>query len=347
MRTGIRSGTPRTGPSSAPAGGAKAPPGSSPSPATPAPLGTLARLAPLLVLGQMCSLQLGAAVAKSLYGRVDPVVVAGMRLGFAAVLLALLVRPRLATYNRAQWLGACALGLVFAGNNLTFFLAIDRLPLGVAATVELLGPLLLAVALSRRPAHLVAGLLGLGGVLLLGAPGGELPLAGLGFGLAAAGCRTAYVLLSKRVGALFPDFGGLSLALLAGACVLVPLAAVHGGGDVRADPGALLPGCAVALLSSLVPYALDMTVLRRIDSRAFGVLLALTPAVGALVGLAFLGEPLGVREVLASALVVVAAGWSARARDGRPEREDGGGEAPAEGKNGGGEAPAEGKNGEK
>ncbi|NED88141.1 hypothetical protein G3I76_49675, partial [Streptomyces sp. SID11233] len=100
------------------------------------------------------------------------------------------------------------------------------------------------------------------GVLLLGAPGGELPLAGLGFGLAAAGCRTAYVLLSKRVGRLFPDFGGLSLALLAGACVLVPLAAVHSGGQVRADPGVLLPGCAVALLSSLVPYALDMTVLR-------------------------------------------------------------------------------------
>ncbi|MFJ4418570.1 EamA family transporter [Streptomyces sp. NPDC088925] len=302
MRTGIRSTPPRTGPPPAPTG--------------PRAAGSLARLAPLLVLGQMCSLQLGAAVAKSLYGRVDPVVVAGMRLGFAAVLLALLVRPRLASYSRAQWLGACALGLVFAGNNLTFFLALDRLPLGVAATVELLGPLLLAVALSRRPAHLLAGLLGLCGVLLLGAPGGELPLAGLGFGLAAAGCRTAYVLLSKRVGRLFPDFGGLSLALLAGACALVPLAAVHGGGQVRADPGALLPGCAVALLSSLVPYALDMTVLRRIDSRAFGVLLALTPAVGALVGLAFLGEPLGVREVVAIALVVVAAGWSARAGNG-------------------------------
>ncbi|MEU6442461.1 EamA family transporter [Streptomyces sp. NPDC047046] len=306
MRTGIRSDPPRTGPPSAP-GGTKAP-------------GSLARLAPVLVLGQMCSLQLGAAVAKSLYGRVDPVVVAGMRLGFAAVLLALLVRPRLAAYSRAQWLGACALGLVFAGNNLTFFLALDRLPLGVAATVELLGPLLLAVALSRRPAHLAAGLLGLCGVLLLGAPGGELPLAGLGFGLAAAGCRTAYVLLSKRVGRLFPDFGGLSLALLAGACVLVPLAAVHGGGQVRADPGALLPGCAVALLSSLVPYALDMTVLRRIDSRAFGVLLALTPAVGALVGLAFLGEPLGVREVVAIGLVVVAAGWSARTGGGGARR---------------------------
>jgi inner membrane transporter RhtA len=265
----------------------------------------------------MCSLQLGAAVAKSLYGRVDPVVVAGMRLGFAAVLFALLVRPRFATYNRAQWLGAGALGLVFAGNNLTFFLALDRLPLGVAATVELLGPLLLAVALSRTAAHLAAGLLGLCGVLLLGAPGSELPVVGMAFGLAAAGCRTAYVLLSKHVGRLFPDFGGLSLALLAGACVLVPVAAVRGGGAVRADPGLLLPGCAVALLSSLIPYALDMTVLRRIDSRAFGVLLALTPAVGALVGLAFLGEPLGARECVAIALVVAAAAWSARAGSGR------------------------------
>ncbi|MET8556348.1 EamA family transporter [Streptomyces sp. NPDC004959] len=316
MRTGIRSTPPRTGPPSTPAGVRAT--------------GSLTRFAPVLVLGQMCSLQLGAAVAKSLYGRVDPVMVAGMRLGFAALLLALLVRPRLTTYSRAQWLGACALGLVFAGNNLTFFLALDRLPLGVAATVELLGPLLLAVALSRRPAHLVAGLLGLCGVLLLGAPGGELPLAGLGFGLAAAGCRTAYVLLSKRVGRLFTDFGGLSLALLAGACALVPLAAVHGGDQVRADPGALLPGCAVALLSSLVPYALDMTVLRRIDSRAFGVLLALSPAVGALVGLAFLGEPLGVRESVAIALVVVAAGWSARTGSGEGRH---GGDGRAELKN--------------
>ncbi|GGX92468.1 membrane protein [Streptomyces minutiscleroticus] len=283
----------------------------------PRPPGALARLAPLLVLAQMCSLQLGAAVAKTTYERVDPVVVAGMRLGFAALFLALLVRPRLRALSRAQWLGAAALGLVFAGNNLTFFLALGRLPLGVAATVELLGPLLLAVALSRRPAQLAAGLLAVCGVLLLGAPGGDLPLAGLGFALAAAGCRTAYVLLSKRVGRLFTDFTGLSVALLVGACVLVPVAAVHGGAAVAASPSVLLPGGAVAVLSSLVPYALDMAVLRRIDSRAFGVLLALTPAVGALVGLVFLHEPLGRREAAAITLVVAATVWSSQAASSR------------------------------
>lgn len=271
--------------------------------------GRLQRLAPLLVLMQICSLQAGSAVAKTTYDRLDPTAMAGLRLGFGALVMAVLVRPRLTRLSGRQWLAAGALGLVFAANNLTFFQAIGRLPLGVAATVELMGPLLLAVSLSRRPAQLAAGLLAVGGVLLLG-PGGELPLAGLGFGVAAAVCRTAYVLLSKRVGSLFPDFTGLSVALLIGACVLVPVGAVSDGGTVVAHPGLLLPGLLVALLSSLVPYALDMTVLRRIDSRAFGVLLSLSPAVGVAIGFLALDEPLTPRQGIAVTLVVAAAVWS-------------------------------------
>ncbi|MEV0850427.1 EamA family transporter [Streptomyces sp. NPDC049954] len=270
----------------------------------------LVRVAPLLVLLQICSLQAGSAVAKTTYDRLDPTAMAGLRLGFAALVTAAVVRPAVHRLSARQWGAAGALGLVFAANNLTFFQAIGRLPLGVASTVELLGPLLLAVALSRRPAHLAAGLLALAGVLLLGAPGGHVPVAGLGFGLAAAVCRGAYVGLSKRVGRLFPDFTGLSVALLVGAVVLVPVAALADGGAVVRQPGLLLPGLAVALLSSLVPYALDMTVLRRIDSRAFGVLLGLGPAVGVAIGFLALHEPLSAREAVAVALVVAAALWS-------------------------------------
>lgn len=272
----------------------------------------LVRAAPLLVLLQICSLQAGSAVAKTTYDRLDPTAMAGLRLGFAALVTAAVVRPALHRLSARQWGAAGALGLVFAANNLTFFQAIGRLPLGVASTVELVGPLLLAVALSRRPAHLAAGLLALAGVLLLGAPGGQVPLAGLGFGLAAAGCRAAYVVLSKRVGRLFPDFTGLSVALLVGAVVLVPVAALADGGAVVQRPVLLLPGLAVALLSSLVPYALDMTVLRRLDSRAFGVLLGLGPAVGVGIGFLALHEPLSARQAVAVTLVVAAALWSFR-----------------------------------
>ncbi|MFE9491205.1 MULTISPECIES: DMT family transporter [unclassified Streptomyces] len=161
---------------------------------------------------------------------------------------------------------------------MAYFQAISRLPIGVAATVELLGPLALSIALSRRLEHLVVVLLALAGVLLLTGPGASLSAAGLVLGGAAALCRVGYVAArSRRVGRLFPDRTGLSLALACGACVLTPVSAVTDGVAVATHLAVLLTGLLVALLSSLIPYALDMTVLRRIDARAFGVLLALSP----------------------------------------------------------------------
>ncbi|MFZ3562019.1 EamA family transporter [Streptomyces sp. BH055] len=279
---------------------------------SPRPRSRGAAVAPALMLAQIASLQVGSAVAKGAYAAVGPTALAGMRLCFAAVLLWLLVRPRLRGITAAQWRAAGALGLVLAAMNLAYFQAISRLPIGVAATLELLGPLALSIALSRRIEHLVVGLLALAGVLLLAAPGASLPAAGLALGGAAAMCRAGYVVLSRRVGRLFPDWTGLTLALAVGACVLTPVTAVIDGGRVAAHPPVLFTGLLVALLSSLIPYALDMTVLRRIDARAFGVLLALSPAVAAGVGFVVLDEELTGRQLGAAGLIVAAGVWSVR-----------------------------------
>ncbi|MHB9757027.1 EamA family transporter [Streptomyces sp. BYX5S] len=268
--------------------------------------------APALMLTQIASLQVGAAVAKEAYGSVSPTALAGMRLFFSAAILWLLVRPRLRGVGAVRWRAAVALGLVLAGMNVAYFQAIGHLPIGVAATVELLGPLALSIALSRRLAHFLVALLALAGVLLLAAPGAELATTGLLLGGGAAVCRAAYVVLSQRVGRLFPDWTGLTLALAVGACVLTPVTAVTDGGRVADHPAVLVVGLLVALLSSLIPYSLDMTVLRRVDARTFGVLLALSPAVAAGVGFAVLGEQLTWRQLAAGALIVLAGVWSVR-----------------------------------
>lgn len=280
-------------------------------------------LVPALVLAQIVSLQAGSAVAKGAYGEIDPTALAGLRLGFAALVMWALVRPRPRRLSARQWWAAGALGAVLAAMNVAYFRAIEYLPLGVASTVELLGPLLLAVALSRRPAHLVAALLALAGVLLLAAPGASMPLVGLALGVGAALCRASYIVLNRRVGRLFPDWSGLAVALATGACLLAPVAALSGGGTVADRPALLWTGLAVAVLSSLIPYSLDMAVLRRIDARSFGVLLALSPAVGAGIGFAFLQEQLTWRQGLAIALVVTAGAWSSSIT-GRPPRGPGG-----------------------
>ncbi|TDC71766.1 EamA family transporter [Streptomyces hainanensis] len=264
----------------------------------------------LLVLGQITSLQLGAAVAKGAYDQVSPLALAGLRLAFAALVLCAVARPRVRAFDARRWRAVVTLGLVLAAMNVAYFGALQRLPIGVAATLELLGPLALAVGLSRRPGQLSAALLALAGVLLLASPGASLAVAGVVLGVLAGVCRAGYVLLNRQVGALFEDWSGLAVALAVGACALTPVAAVADGGAVVAHPSVLGAGFAVAVLSSLIPYTLDTVVLRRVDARTFGVLLSLTPAVGAAVGFVLLDERLTARQLCAIALVVAASAWA-------------------------------------
>jgi inner membrane transporter RhtA len=260
-----------------------------------------------LVVAACLSPQLGAALAVTLFDRVGPAGAAFLRLAFAAIILLAIWRPRLTGDLRL----ATAFGLSLGLMNLCFYEAIARLPLGVAVTIEFSGPLLVAVLGSRRPLDLVwVALAAAGIVLLVGPGGGSVDPVGVGFALAAATFWMAYIYLSKRTGAAFPGGSGLAIAMAVGALVVLPAGMIQADGAL-AQPGLLATALVVALLSSVLPYSLDLEALRRLPAAVFGVLMSLDPAIAAVVGFVVLGQALGAREVLAIGMVVVASAGSA------------------------------------
>jgi inner membrane transporter RhtA len=267
---------------------------------------------PALVLAGIASVQLGAAAAKSLFDDLTPTGVVALRLLFGALVLALFFRPRIRNRPAAELRLAVVFGLVLVSMNLCFFQALDRIPLGIAVTLEFVGPLGVALAGSRRRADVLWVALAAAGIALL-APGvgGGLDGAGVAFALAAGGLWGAYILLGVRLGKAYAGPTGLVLAMAVGACVAVPLGAASAGASLLV-PGLLAAGFGVALLSSAIPWSLELEALRRLPTHVFGVLMSLEPAVGALVGFVVLGEHLGLRPVVAIALVVVASAGAAR-----------------------------------
>lgn len=268
-----------------------------------------------LVLLAVGSVQLGAAIAKGLFEELGPSGTVFLRVGFAALLLLLIWRPRVTGYARGDYLVAILFGLALAGMNYSLYLSIDRIPLGVAVTLEFVGPLGVAVAGSRRLLDLLWAALAAAGILLL-APlgvlgGADLDPVGVGLALLAGGFWAAYVLLSARTGSVFPGGTGLVIAMCVGAVVLLPVG-VSGGGQALLNPWLLLAGFGVAMLSSAVPYSLELEALRKLPARVFGVLMSLEPAVAALVGFLVLGERLGARSMAAMVLVTVAAAGASR-----------------------------------
>lgn len=270
---------------------------------------------PGLVLLAVLSVQLGAAIAKSLFDELGPSGTVFLRVGFAALVLLLIWRPKISGYTRRQYLVAVIFGLALAGMNYSLYLAIDRIPLGVAVTLEFLGPLSVAVAGSRRLLDLLWAALAAAGILMLAPLGilGEVDIDPIGVALALlAGCFWAsYIILSARTGSIFPGGTGLVIALCIGALVLTP-AGITGGGLALLDPGLLIAGFGVALLSSAIPYSLELEALRKLPARVFGVLMSLEPAVAALIGFIVLGERLGLRSMAAILLVTAAAAGASR-----------------------------------
>ncbi|HZY65092.1 MAG TPA: EamA family transporter [Rubrobacteraceae bacterium] len=270
---------------------------------------------PGLVILAVGSVQLGAAIAKSLFDELGPSGMVFLRVGFAALLLLLIWRPQVTGYTRRNYLVAALFGLTLAAMNYSLYLAIDRIPLGIAVTLEFVGPLGVAVAGSRRLLDLIWAALAAAGILLLAPLGvlGEVNLDPVGVLLALlAGCFWAsYILLSARTGSIFPGGTGLVIALCLGAVVLLPVGVV-GGGYALLDPWLLLAGFGVAMLSSAIPYSLELEALRKLPARVFGVLMSLEPAVAALIGLIVLGERLGFRSIAAILLVSVAAAGASR-----------------------------------
>jgi inner membrane transporter RhtA len=186
--------------------------------------------------------------------------------------------------------------------NLCIYEAMDRIPLGIAVTIEFWGPLAVAVFGSRRMLDLLWVALAAAGIVLLADPGGSLDTAGVAFAFAAGGLWVGYILLSVRVGAVYPGGTGLAIAMVFGALVTLPFGA---GTDLLA-PEMLAAGAVVALASSVIPYSFELEALRRLPARVFGVLMSLEPAVAAVAGLVVLGQALALDEWAAIALVVVA-----------------------------------------
>lgn len=283
-----------------------------------------------LVLGGAFSLQFGAAVAAGLFPRAGSLGVVALRLTFAAVVLLVVCRPGVRGHGPGDWLHIVAFGGTLAGLNTLFYLAIERIPLGATVTLEVLGPLTLSVVASRRAASLLWAALALAGVGLLGHGGFErLEPAGVAFALAAGALWACYILLSSRVGARFPRADGLALALAVSAALTLP-AGVGFSGAALLDPVTLGLGLVVAVLSSVLPYTLELLALRRLPSATFAVLLSLGPAIAAFAGFAVLGQDLTITEGAGIALVVLAGAGAVRLRAPRPS-----GELELAGRNGG------------
>ncbi len=259
-----------------------------------------------LVLVSIASVQIGSAVARTSFDVTGAAGVTLLRLAFAALLLTAVTRPAVRRWDRAQWAAAVTLGLTMGAMNLVFYLAIREVPLGVAVTVEFLGPLLVALAQTRRAADLLWVVLAAGGVVLLGLRDtGAIPLSGLALALLAGLFWGGYILASARVGRVLPGVSGLAVALCVSTALALPFGAA-GAARAVVDGRALLIGLAVALLSSVVPYALELTALRRLPTRVFGVLMSLEPGAAAIAGLLVLGQRLGPRELVALLLVSLA-----------------------------------------
>jgi inner membrane transporter RhtA len=251
------------------------------------------------------SVQAGSATATTLFDQVGPAGAVLYRLLFAAILVLAIWRPAALEAGREGLVLALAFGVTLAGMNFSFYEALDRIDLGIAVTFEFVGPLLVGLLASRRPLDLFWVACAAAGVLLLTRPSGSADAAGIGFALLAGGFWAMYILLSARVGQAFSGGRGLALAMGFAAGLMIAPGTAAAGGDLL-DPGAAAVGVAAAVLSSVIPYSLELEALRRIAVGTFGVLMSLEPAVAALIGLIALGQGLATVEVAGIGLVVVA-----------------------------------------
>lgn len=285
------------------------------------PSGGMLLAAGAVVLGSIC-VEVGAALAISIFPLTGPLGIVTLRLVFAAIILLIAFRPRLRGRTRSDWLTVVGFGLVLGTMNVLFYLALERLPLGATVTLEYIGPLILSVVIARRASAWLWAVLAFAGVILLSRGGfGHLDPLGVLLALGAGACWVGYILLAARTGTRFGRLDGLAIAMAVGSLVALPLGAATAG-TVLLQPLVLLIGLGVAVLSSAIPYGLEMLALRRLPASTFSILLSLAPALAAIAGLVLLGQQLTVLDCVAIALVVVASMGAVRsaqrARRGAP-----------------------------
>ena len=257
------------------------------------------------VLVGILSVQFGAAVAKDLFDRIDPTAMVFLRLLTSALVLLAIARPAMRARTREDWLVVAAFGATLGLMNWAIYQSFARIPLGIAVTIEFVGPLAIAVVGSRRARDLVwVGLAGIG-VALLGFEPEGVTVPGVLFALLAGASWAAYILLSASTGRRWPGLDGLAVASVL-ATVLLAGPAIATGGGALLEPDLLALGAAVGLLSSVIPYSFEMAALRTLRPAVFGILMSLEPAVAALAALVVLQEMLAPVQWLAMACVIVA-----------------------------------------
>ncbi len=268
-----------------------------------------------LVAGGAVSVQFGAAIAVHLFHRVGPAGAVTLRLVFAALALAVISQRHFRQLShlrgrRRDLSVAIGFGFVLGGMNLAFYEAIARVPLGVAVTIEFIGPLAITISGSRRRSDFLWAVLAGTGVFLLA--GGDfvgavhhLNLVGVLFAIVAGGCWAGYIILNAQTGRRFEGTTGLAIAMAVGALGVLPIGVATARSHLL-EPEVLLLGLVVAILSSVVPYSFELIALRKVTARAFGILLSVDPAIAAIAGLAVLGQRLSWVEVVALVLVVAA-----------------------------------------
>ncbi|GAB2812777.1 EamA family transporter [Streptomyces chlorus] len=280
-----------------------------------------------LVLAGGISVQFGGALAVTLMPRAGALGVVTLRLMVAAIVLLVVCRPRLRGHSRADWTTVIAFGVAMAGMNGLFYQSVARIPLGTAVTLEVLGPLALSVLASRRAINFVWAGLALAGVFLLGGGGfGSLDPLGVVFALGAGVMWAAYIIFSARTGRRFPQADGLALAMAVAALLFLPLGIAESGTKLI-DPTILALGAAVAVLSSVLPYTLELLALRRLPASTFAVLMSLEPAIAAAAGFLILSQALTLTQAAAIALVIVASMGAVRTQVGRGRAKVPGGES--------------------
>jgi inner membrane transporter RhtA len=258
-----------------------------------------------LVVFGICSVQLGAAIAKNVFDDAAPMTLVWLRLATSAVVLGAVVRPTLRGRTAADWRVAVAFGVVLGTMNWAIYESFARIPLGIAVTIVFLGPLGLAVAGSRRARDLIWVVLAAAGVGLLGVERGDLTVAGVAFAMLAGAGWVAYILLSAGTGRRWPGLDGLTVASVVATIGMAPFLAAFSGHGLG-DPHVVALGALVGLLSSVIPYSCEITALRTIRPSVFGILMSLEPAAAALAGIVIVHELLSAVQWLAVACVVVA-----------------------------------------
>jgi inner membrane transporter RhtA len=262
----------------------------------------------LLVVIAAISVQVGASVATGLFDEFGPVTIVGLRLVFGAALVVAVRPPRVRSASGSAWRSALALGAILAIMNTSFYLAISRIPLGVAVTIEFLGPLAAAVLGSRRPLDLAwVALAAVGVWLLAGASLAADDVAGVAAAACAGACWFAFIVVGGRVARDWPDGRGAGAAMAISALLIIPVVAVLGDpGAIVASPGILAAGLLIGLFSSAVPYTFELAALGRMRPATYGILVSLEPAFAVIAGFVLLSQPLTQTELVAIGLVIVA-----------------------------------------